>query len=135
MFEKLKGRDVVLWHLTDDATMPMIEGRFTVLSWVSITLCAFELAARMGWRKFDVWGWDGCLIDGQDHAAPQPHGGQMAKAQIGDAVFDTTPGWMLEAQTACTVLAGFPFPVHVHGPGLVPAMLRTYLPKRVVTDD
>lgn len=135
VFEKLEGCNVVLWHVSDEATWSILAPFRPVLSWVSITLCTFELMARLGWRSFDVWGWDGCFIDGLDHAHPQAHAADRIEVLLGDRAFPTSTSWALEAETACTALAGFPFPVRVRGPGFIPAMLGTFLPQRVVTDE
>lgn len=134
VFEKLQGRQVVVWHVSDEATWPLVQSRNPVLAWVSITLCSFELMARLGWRRFEVWGWDGSYINGQDHAISQPHRADDIEVDLNGQKFATTTTWALEAQTATVALAGFPFKIHVHGDGFMPAMLREFLGKRVVTD-
>lgn len=134
VFEKLAGRKVVLWHVSDDATWDLVKDRQAVLAWVSVTLCTPELLARLGWRQFHIYGWDGCYIDGADHAVGQAHKADNIEIGLGDRAFPTTTTWALEAQTACTALAGFPFPIHVHGSGFVPALLKHFLSRRVMTD-
>lgn len=134
VFEKLRGRSVIVWHVSDEATWPIVRDHHPVLAWVSITLCSFELMARLGWKRFSVWGWDGSYVDGQDHAFPQPHRSDDIEVDLNGRKFSTTTTWALEAQTATVALAGFPFKIHVHGDGFMPAMLRTFLDKRVMTD-
>lgn len=134
VFEKLRGYNVIIWHVADTATWPLLEDRFPVQAWTSVTLCAFELMARLGWRGFDVWGWDGCFLEGQEYAVPQWENEGLQDVMVGDELFHSTHAWALEAQSATHALAGFPFPVHVHGPGFIAAMCRAFLPKRIVTD-
>lgn len=135
VFERLSGYNVVVWHTADEATWALLEDRYPCAAWVSVTLGIFELMARLGWRSFDVWGWDGCRLDGLEHAVPSEiNPGEDIEVIIGDRPFSTTHTWALEAQTAINALAGFPFPVHVHGPGMIAAVLKHFLPKRIVTD-
>ena len=135
VFEKLRGRSVLVWHVSDQGTWPIVKDRNPVLPWVSITLCSFELMARLGWRRFSVWGWDGSYVDGQHHAFPQGHVNDDIEVDLNGRKFATTTAWALEAQTATVALAGFPFKVHVHGDGFMPAMLREFLDRRVMTDE
>jgi hypothetical protein len=91
--------------------------------------------ARLGWRKFDTWGWDACLMDGQEHAVAQTNMGGHISVEIGDREFTSIPAWGLEAQDAIAALRGFPFPVHIHGGGMIGAILAVYLPVHIVTDE
>lgn len=134
VFERLQGRDVVVWHVADDATWPLLADRQPVAAWASVTISTFELMARLGWRSFEVWGWDGCVLDGKDHAAPQETAQEWVQVEVAGRRFTTSHTWLHEAQSGGQALAGFPFPVHVHGDGMVPAFLGSVLPRRVMTD-
>ena len=77
------------------------------------------------WRKFQVWGWDGCFLNGLDHAAPQPIAPiDLKVAVLGDKAFHTTPTWAHEADGAWKRLAIADYEVEVMGPGLIAEMLR-----------
>ena len=66
VFERLKGRDVRLWHLSD---VEFTQGRIVPCA-TSVTLTALLLAQRLGARRIDVWGWDCCFAeDGTHHAS------------------------------------------------------------------
>lgn len=136
VFEVLQGqkRNIVLWHVADDATWPLLADLHPVQAWTSVTISAFELMARLGWRKFDVWGWDGCVLDGRENAVPQANGYELVTVETPHGQFTTSHNWIVEAQSAAQALAGFPFPVHVRGPGMMASVLRTCLPRRVMTD-
>lgn len=129
-----QGCRVVLWHVGDQATKELLEDRFPVACACSITICTFELMARIGWRHFHVWGWDGCLMDGNGYANPQAVASPEVTIEIGDLTFQTTHTWALEAQDAVHALSRFPFPIHVHGGGLAGEMLKAFHPSRIVTD-
>jgi hypothetical protein len=134
VFERLQGHEVILWHVADSATWPILQDRFPVQAWTSITICIPELFARLGFRRFDMWGWDGCILDGAENAVSQLNNEGRITLDVAGQKFETCHTWALEAQSAVTALAGFPFPVHVHGPGMVAAILKAFLPKRILTD-
>ena len=121
VFDALEGRDVTLWHIDDShpAGVPSAS---------SITLSAMSLFRSMGWRRFRTWGWDGCYIDGRDHAAPQAHARQDITLLIGEGrneqAFRTTPTWACEAQDAVVQLAMADYEVEVMGGGMIGAILR-----------
>lgn len=60
VFERLRGRNVYLWHV-DDPDHNDLHGEPTVMCAVSITLCAMTLMRLMGHTAgFVTYGWDGC---------------------------------------------------------------------------
>jgi hypothetical protein len=137
VFERLAGRKIILWHVGDEATKDVLQDRFPVACAVSITLVCFELMARIGWRHFHVWGWDGCLMDGQGYANAQVFDSPQITIEIGEdgkRVFASTHTWALEAQDAIAALHRFPFLIHIHGGGYTGELLKAYLPSRIVTD-
>lgn len=117
VFEALEGRDVRLWHVGDSHE----DGVPTACS---ITLTAMSLFRMMGWRKFRTWGWDGCYLDGRDHAVGQPHSGNDVTVLVGDRTFQTTTTWACEAQDAVNQLAYADYEVEVMGGGMIAAILE-----------
>lgn len=134
VFERLQGRNVILWHVFDKATYRLFADRAPVGGACSITICAFEVMARLGWRRFETWGWDGCYMDGHAHAVAQANGGEDRTVRNGAMSFQTTTTWMNEAQDASNALNGFPFPIHVHGGGMTGEFLKSCRPSHFVTD-
>ncbi len=134
VFERLKDRNVVVWHVHDEATWPLVRDRDPVARGVSVTICCFEVMARLGWRKFDTWGWDGCFMDGEAHAVPQGEIESNVTIECDEMSFKSTHSWGLESQDAIMALRGFPFPIHIHGMGMIGEILKTYLPTRITTD-
>lgn len=127
VFRALKGHDVRLWHIDD---MPGLPG--AVPTATSITLVAMSLLRRMGYRQFRLWGWDGCYLDGRDHAMPQPHQGENITVYVGDTPYRTTTTWAAEAQDAVNQLSGADYQVDIRGPGMVGAIVRALCPDDVL---
>lgn len=98
VFDALKDCDTRLWHVAD-----YVPGGIACAP--SITLTALNLFAKLGWRRFEVWGWDCCYRDGRHHAGDQPHVGDDRTLTVGDRVFQTTTTWAAETQDALYVLA------------------------------
>lgn len=120
VFEALKDRTVLVWHVDDRATWDLIKDRDPVMTGVSITIVAFELMARFGFRSFTTWGWDGCYLDGKDHAIPQRTVPVNIDNEVGDRTFATTTTWALEAQDAWNKLRGAD--IDIRGGGMVGAI-------------
>ncbi len=121
VFEALKGKRVLLWHLNDFETP-----KPAVPSAVSITLCAMSLLRYMGYNKMDVWGWDGCYgQDGSHHVSHQPHeeDGTIIHLPDGQA-FNTTMAWGMEAEDALIQLTLADYQPTIHGNGMFQAILK-----------
>lgn len=128
VFEKLKGRDVRVWHIADHPA----DGRQRVALCSSVTLSATWLMTRLGFTDFDYYGWDGCFIDGRDHAAngnpdmvPTVHinyGGKVEGGEvIGGRTFATSRTWAAEAhgvEQLCQLASYFGFGITIHGDGM-----------------
>ncbi len=124
VFEKLNGRTVILWHQDDEATWELVKDRDATMIVPSITTSTFELAGRLGFRSTDYWGWDGCYVDGLNHAVSQAHVEHVVENQVGDRVFVTTPVWMFEAMIASNRLEVFGWNITMHGDGMIEAVMR-----------
>lgn len=107
VFEKLKDRQVCLWHLCDHPA----PGRVRQALACSVTISASWLMHRLGFTDFEYWGWDGCFVDGQHHAGasdwpdvPVMHmnyGGKIQNGEVlGGRTFATTRSWAAEAKGA-----------------------------------
>lgn len=123
VFDALWGMDVRVWHIDDCEDVP-----WSVPSATSITLTALSLFRRMGYRDFRVWGWDGCYVDGRDHAVPQLHSAERITVRVGGKSFETTPTWAAEAQDAVNQLAGADYRVRIEGDGMIKAVVGALVP-------
>lgn len=117
VFDVLDGRDVQLWHIGEDHPLG-------VPTACSITLTAMSLFRLLGFKHFRTWGWDGCYIDGKDHAVGQPHNRNDITVMVDGTPYHTTPTWACEAQDACNQLAYADYTVEVMGEGMIGAVLR-----------
>lgn len=133
VFARLANRNVLLWHVYEDATADLTAGRETIGPGVSITLCALELAARLGATDIHTFGWDGCFMKGASHAGLGATLSPTQEVEVGPGGprFLTTHSWACELQDAHHRLLGFPFPITVHGGGLFGAGLTELLPNRI----
>lgn len=131
VFEKLKHRKVLVWHLPDYPA----EGRSHIAQCSSVTLSATWLMHRLGFTDFEYWGWDGCFMDGRDHAnggGQMPsevihinYGGKLENGEvIGGQTFQTTRTWAAEAKGAeqfFQLARYFDIGVTLHGGGMFKA--------------
>lgn len=116
VFERLKNRDVRLWHVNDVPIDPKLR---VVASAGTVTLTAFRLMASLGWRKFETWGWDGCYINGLDHAIRQKHNADDMTVKIFGKDYATTAPWMAEANEAVRQLSGSDCDFIINGGGMI----------------
>lgn len=123
VFEALKNRKVILWH-ADDSEGDEGFSSLPVPAICSITITCFEVMSRLGFRRFETWGWDGCYLDGKAHATDQGTGGSFKTVNVGEKSFSTTTNWCLEAQAAYRYLQMLPRDITVHGPGMIGEILR-----------
>lgn len=123
VFDRLAGRKVILWHLDEEPYWDLVKDRDPVPVASTVTLCAFELGARLGFSSYQTWGWDGCYVNGLNHATPQAHNGADIENEVGEAVFQTTTSWAHEAQDAVNKFRQTPRDVRIHGGGMIGAIL------------
>lgn len=132
VFDKLKDRYVVVWHLRDyDA-----EGRSRIALASSVTISATWLMHRGGYTDFEYWGWDGCFMDGKHHATSDSdwskvdrlhlnYGGELKDGEIiGGRIFETTRTWAAEAKGAeqfFQLAEYFDMKISIYGDGMFEA--------------
>ncbi len=127
VFEALKGRNVLLWHINEEAGdyFPLVAHRNPVMVAPTITLCAFGIGELLGFSRFQTWGWDACYMGGLNHAAPQEHNTNgNCDLEVGPRTFRTTAAWMHEAGQASDIIEAWPRDLIVHGDGMIGAILR-----------
>lgn len=127
VFEKLKGRDVRLWHIPDYPA----EGRSHSVQASSVTISASWLMHHMGYTDFDYWGWDGCYFGSMHHAtggaADLPNSIKLTchtkkdGVVVDTRVFVTTKTWAAENHSAeyfFQLALYFDMAVTLHGNGM-----------------
>lgn len=121
VFEALAGRNVRVWHVSDAPEWHVIgAGRF-INGGATTGLKALNLLRGLGFKQFDLLGYDSCYRDGEHHASPQPwnDGDKVMIATVSGKKFLTTP-WMLEqAAQAVQQFTHADYSVSVRGDGLL----------------
>lgn len=125
VFAKLKDRTVKLWQIDDYDLQPDVLGVPTA---VSVTLCAINLLAQMGYTNLTTYGWDGCFIEGEGYATPQTEFKDKIDVHLNGNVFPTTTAWACESEDA---VAQFRrdhghYRVKVKGPGMIGDIVRHF---------
>lgn len=124
VFDALGRRQVFLWHVAEKATADLVIERDPIVKLPSVTMSAFEVGHRMGFRRFETFGWDGCYFGQQHHAVDQAHGKKIVQLDVDGRTYPTDTGFMYEAEMAVNYLRGFPRNIVVHGAGMFGAFLR-----------
>lgn len=130
VFEKLRGRDVRLWHLMDYPA----PGRLRMALASSVTLSVTWLMYKLGFTDFEYYGWDGCFMGGRHHASDDSvwgsgeaplnmgYGGAIIDGEyVGGRIFPTTVSWAAEAHSAVQffqLAKYFDIGVEIHGDGM-----------------
>lgn len=128
VFNRLAGRRVVVWHaLTYDdqedehPTLAFVPGGSTV------GLRAISLGLVLGFRSFDLYGYDSCLRGQATHAYPgSDRGSPPRDVWLDGRRFRCTPQMARQAldfRALCAAL-GHMFDVAIYGDGLLAAMLE-----------
>jgi SAM-dependent methyltransferase len=131
-----------LWHSGDSELVKrmhehraMEAGRdhewYPVFGGTTVMLRALPLLAMLGFRKFDIYGWDSCLRDDAHHAYAQPEndGGRVLEIEVGGRSFRCN-GWMaVQANELPRVIRYVLGPIEglelrVHGDGLIAWILQ-----------
>ena len=143
VFEKLRGRRVFVWHVSDCRG----EDRICIPSAYTITVTASWLFLRLGLATdFDYHGWDGCFMDGRHHASGDAdwstvevirmnYGGvEVADPTVPHGVrvdggrdFFTTRDWAAEGKSAATffqLAKFFDVRIRINGDGMFEAQRR-----------
>lgn len=129
VFERLKDREVWLWHVND----VQIPDKRQVPCAVSVTICALLLAQRLGYRHIDCWGWDLCFQGEQHHAGQGELGATPDRIFIdidgSDKTWVSNPTWCCEVKDASGVLPVLRWTgvdIKIHGPSMLAAILPEY---------
>ena len=133
MWAKLRGKNVKLWHLIngDDFQTPAWihsnhpEGKDSMIGGGStVGMRAMEVAAHMGFRRFDIYGMD-CSVTDRTHAAE--HLGKVQETitvQVGGRPFKTTPQMLQAAREMEQFIQTYDAEITFHGEGLMQATAR-----------
>jgi hypothetical protein len=130
---------VYLWH-SGDLCGPVIEEYaketqgehqfFPVFGGSTVMLRGLSLLVMLGFRKFHIWGFDSCLMDGKHHAYSQPENDteKVMDILIGGRKFKCHAWQAVQAQEFIETLKHMlpdDVVMEIHGDGLIAHALKT----------
>jgi SAM-dependent methyltransferase len=123
------GREPELVKIRDEHYGPRGESWFPVWGGSTVTLRAFCLLRMLGFWRFQVYGFDSCLMGDKHHAYAQPENDAdpVVKVLCGERVFHCTPWHVSQAhefQDQAKAM-GDEVEMVVHGDGLIAHILKT----------
>lgn len=139
VFDAVPPTQTWLWHNNASESLhavihSLLRRKFhAVAGGVTVTLRAFVLLEMLGWRKFDVYGFDSCLREGIHHAYDQPENDdtKILKLDVNERQFSCHPWMLQQAQEFLMMLKQLRHRVlmNVHGDGLIAEILKAGVTK------
>jgi len=136
VFDKLEkaGRKVYIWHAVNDADeFKVIHDQYD--KWIpiqggpTIMLRALRLFSVLGYHKFEIFGFDSCMLEGKHHAYDQEaaDGDKAVKIGCNGRDFDVTGQQVSQAMEFMNMVKVFGqnWKMLVHGNGLINHLIRT----------
>jgi hypothetical protein len=123
-FDLLENHDVKIWHCDGPIERDNFGLSDLVFGGPSVGLHSINLLAALGYRHFDLYGYDSCYaVDGADHASPQDWGPDEAPRvfTVGDKSFLCSPWMVAQAQEFLKLAEDNrkTYSVHVRSPGML----------------
>jgi hypothetical protein len=123
-FDYLANRDVRIWHCDGPVERDNFGLKDLVFGGPTVGLHSINLLAAIGYRHFDLYGYDSCYaLDGADHAWPQDWGPDETPRlfSIGDKTFLCSPWMVAQAQEFLKLAEQNhkTYTVHVRSPGML----------------
>ena len=133
MFDHLRGHHVSLFHLIHDGNMVYkgTSAKFMIGGATTTGLRAISVLWVMGFRRFELYGYDSCLANGHlriDTAWERPEDATMKVVPVrcGARTFACNPGMAVQAQEFQKLWTDYKMPdifVQSYGDGLITAIL------------
>lgn len=127
VFDAVQGIATILWHISGPGSEEAPEGSVLMPDAPSVTLSALFLAHYMGYRRVEIYGWDGCYADdGSSHAVDQGDDGKEPRVfNLDGRKFVTNLSWLVELEDAAIVIKRLhDMRINIHGDGLMANALR-----------
>lgn len=134
VFDALEGQKVCIWHAKNDLGEKEILDNYYLgnYNWVvggsTVTLRAIWVMRILGFSKFDLFGFDSCIMNDKHHAYSQPENdaSEIRKAYCAGREFRVS-AWMLSQADDFMHFVkhlGDSFELNVHGDGLIAHIVR-----------
>jgi hypothetical protein len=132
VFETLKDNSVWIWHCAGDDNFDLLQevyGKeyYPVMGGATVALRAVHLLRMLGFRKFEMYGFDSC-IKGEHHAYEQPEndGEQELDVVVAGRKFRCTAAHYHQAKEFVDMISktGEHYDLAVHGDGLISHIIK-----------
>ena len=125
MFDHLSGADVYLWHLYIRKGQAYPPKRFLVAGGTTTGLRAITLFYVLGFRRFELYGYDSCLRDGVLRVNGDRTEKEILEVIVGGKSFMCNPSMAGQADEFERVYDVMPdSEITAHGGGLIAAILE-----------
>ena len=132
VFENLKDNKVWIWHCAGDDNIDLLEEEygkdyFPVMGGATIALRAVHLLRMLGFHKFEMYGFDSCIME-DHHAYDQPEndGEEVLDVVVSGKEFQCTAANYHQAKEFVDMISktGEHYDLAVHGDGLISHIIK-----------
>jgi hypothetical protein len=132
VFENLKDSKVWIWHCAGDDNFDLLkevygEEYYPIMGGATVALRAVHLLRMLGFPKFEMYGFDSCII-GEHHAYEQPEndGEEVLNVVVSGREFLCTAAHYHQAKEFVDMIAktGEYYDLAVHGDGLISHIIK-----------
>ena len=131
-FENLKDNKVWIWHCAGDDNFDLLQEVYNkeyypVMGGATVALRAVHLLRMLGFRKFEMYGFDSCITENH-HAYEQPEndGEQELNVVVAGKEFRCTAAHYHQAREFVDMISktGEYYDLAVHGDGLISHIIK-----------
>ena len=133
VFDRLEDHKVWIWHCAGETDNEDLlkeqygDNYFPVMGGSTVTLRAIHLFRMLGFSKFEIYGFDSCII-GQHHAYEQKENDdeQVIDVVVADKEFRCTAAHYHQAKefVQMTIKTGEYYDLAIHGDGLISHIIK-----------
>jgi hypothetical protein len=132
VFENLKDSKVWIWHCAGDDNFDLLKGvygeeYYPIMGGATIALRAVHLLRMLGFHKFEMYGFDSCII-GEHHAYEQHEndGEEVLDVVVSGREFQCTAAHYHQAKEFVDMISktGEHYDLVVHGDGLISHIIK-----------
>ena len=132
VFDMLKDNQVWIWHCAGDDSVDLLEEQyggnfFPVMGGATIGLRAVHLFRMLGFHKFEIYGFDSCII-GHHHAYDQEEndGEEVIDVVVAGKEFRCTAAHYHQAKEFVDMISktGEHYDLVIHGDGLISHIIK-----------
>lgn len=124
-FDHFAGYQVFLWHLYIEEGQTYPPNSILVTGGTTAGLRAINLFYSLGFRSFELYGYDSCLAEGQLRVGGTDNGDKQVEIIVGDERFITTPPMAAQANEFQNLFQCMPdIDIRSHGRGIISKILE-----------